>query len=93
MQLDWVVDYSQNKLTFEIDNLRYETVDGGQNIYKYQDGELVQRLRQYPDHPEDLFSSNSTPLAITFALAGRFTPTDMFSVTLGSPKSAASFSF
>lgn len=53
MQLDWVVDYSQNKLTFEIDNLRYETVDGGQNIYKYQDGELVQRLRQYPDHPED----------------------------------------
>lgn len=53
MQLDWVVDYSQNKLTFEIDNLRYETVDGGQNIYKYQDGKLVQRLRQYPDHPED----------------------------------------
>ena len=49
MQLDWVPNYSENRLTFEIDNLRYTTVDGGQNIDKYIDGEFDRRIRQFPD--------------------------------------------
>ena len=53
MQLDWVIDYSENRLTFEIDNLRYTTVDGGQNIYKYVDGELEKRIRQFPEEADD----------------------------------------
>lgn len=53
MQLDWVPNYSENRLTFEIDNLRYTTVDGGQNIDKYIDGEFDRRIRQFPDEPED----------------------------------------
>ena len=35
MELNWVVNYDENRLTFEVDNLRYTTVDGGQNIKKY----------------------------------------------------------
>ncbi len=53
MQLDWVVDYSQNKLTLELDNIVYQTFDGGQNIDKYIDGEFDKRIRQYPYKPHD----------------------------------------
>ena len=53
MQLDWVSNYSENRLTFEIDNLKYTTVDGGQNIEKYIDGEFDKRIRQFPNEPED----------------------------------------
>jgi len=53
MQLDWVVDYSQNKLTLELDNIVYQTFDGGQNIDKYIDGEFDKRIRQYPYKPYD----------------------------------------
>lgn len=53
MQLDWVVDYSQNKLTLEIGNHLYETVDGGQNIFKYTDNVFVKRIRQFADMPDD----------------------------------------
>ena len=52
MQLDWVIDYSENRLTFEIDNLRYTTVDGGQNIYKYVDGVETKRIRQFPNEAD-----------------------------------------
>lgn len=61
MQLDWVVDYSENRLTFEIDNLRYTTVDGGQNIDKYIDGEFAVRLRQFPNQPEDYVAPMQSP--------------------------------
>ena len=53
MQLDWVPDYSENKLTFEIDNLKYVTIDGGQNIDKYIDNKFDKRIRQFPEQPED----------------------------------------
>lgn len=61
MQLDWVVDYSENRLTFEIDNLRYTTVDGGQNIYKYVDGELEKRIRQFPERADDYLAPMQSP--------------------------------
>ena len=53
MQLNWIVDYSQNKLTLNIENHRYETVDGGQNIFKYTDNVFVKRIRQFPEMPDD----------------------------------------
>lgn len=53
MQLDWQIIYEENKLVFEIENHRYETIDGGQNIHKYVDGEFVARLRQFPEKPDD----------------------------------------
>ena len=40
MQLDWVPNYQENRLTFEIDYLRYTSIDGGQNIDKYIVGEF-----------------------------------------------------
>ena len=61
MQLDWVIDYSENRLTFEIDNLRYTTVDGGQNIYKYVDGELEKRIRQFPEKFDEYLAPMQTP--------------------------------
>jgi len=61
MQLDWVIDYTQNRLTFEIDNLRYTTVDGGQNIYKYVDNVETTRLRQFPHMPEDYLAPSQSP--------------------------------
>lgn len=61
MQLDWVMDYTENRLTFEIDNLRYTTVDGGQNIYKYVDGVETTRLRQFPHMPDDYLAPSQSP--------------------------------
>lgn len=61
MQLDWVMDYTENRLTFEIDNLRYTTVDGGQNIYKYVDGVETTRLRQFPNMPDDYLAPSQSP--------------------------------
>ena len=58
MQLDWVVDKSQNKMTLELDNVVYETFDGGQNIDKYIDGEFAYRIRQYPDKPRNWTHGN-----------------------------------
>lgn len=58
MQLDWVVDYSQNKLTLELDNVVYQTFDGGQNIDKYIDTEFAYRIRQYPDKPHNWTHGN-----------------------------------
>lgn len=58
MQLDWVVDKSQNKMTLELDNVVYETFDGGQNIDKYVDGEFAYRIRQYPDKPRNWTHGN-----------------------------------
>jgi len=61
MQLDWVVDYAENRLTFEIDNLRYTTVDGGQNIYKYVDGVETARIRQFSNEPTDYLAPSQSP--------------------------------
>ena len=61
MQLDWAIDYAENRLTFEIDNLRYTTVDGGQNIYKYVDGVETTRIRQFPDMPDDYLAPSQSP--------------------------------
>ena len=61
MQLDWVMDYTENRLTFEIDNLRYTTVDGGQNIYKYVDDVETRRLRQFPHMPDDYLAPSQSP--------------------------------
>ena len=61
MQLDWVPNYEENRLTFEIDNLRYTTIDGGQNIDKYIDGEFDKRIRQYPEKPEDWVQPHMSP--------------------------------
>ena len=52
MQLDWVPDYSENKLTLEIDNIKYITLDGGQNIDKYIDNEFNKRIRQFPEQAD-----------------------------------------
>lgn len=52
-QLNWTHDYETATTSLDIDNIRYETVDGGQNIYKYVDGELVKRLRQFPEEADD----------------------------------------
>ena len=61
MQLDWVPNYSENRLTFEIDNLKYTTVDGGQNIDKYIDGEFDRRIRQFSEKPEDWLQPHMSP--------------------------------
>ena len=61
MQLDWVVNHKENRLTFEIDNLRYTTVDGGQNIDKYIDGEFDKRIRQFPEKPADWLQPHMSP--------------------------------
>lgn len=61
MQLDWVPNYEENRLTFEIDNLRYTTVDGGQNIDKYIDGEFNKRIRQFPEKPADWLQPHMSP--------------------------------
>ena len=61
MQLDWVMDYTENRLTFEIDDLRYTTVDGGQNIYKYVDGEETARIRQFPHKADDYLAPMQSP--------------------------------
>jgi len=53
LQLDWQVIYEENKLVFEIENHRYETIDGGQNIFKYVDGVFVKRIRQFPEKPDN----------------------------------------
>ena len=53
MELNWVVNYDENRLTFEVDNLRYTTVDGGQNIYKYVDGVETKRIRQFTNMPDE----------------------------------------
>jgi hypothetical protein len=53
MQLDWQAVYQENKLVLDIENLHYETFDGGQNIDKYVDGVFDKRIRQYPDKPDD----------------------------------------
>ena len=55
-QLNWLHDYDTDITSLDIDNIRYETVDGGQNIYKYVDGELVKRLRQFPEEADDFIS-------------------------------------
>jgi len=52
-QLNWTHDYETETTSFEIDNLRYETNDGGQNIRKYIDGEYSYTLRQFPEEAED----------------------------------------
>jgi len=52
MQLDWVVDHSQNKLTLTLGDFTYVTFDGGQNIDKYCKGEHVKLIKQYPDKPD-----------------------------------------
>lgn len=51
-QLNWQYDFESEVMSFEIDNLRYETKDGGQNILKYQDNVLIKTIRQFPDEPE-----------------------------------------
>lgn len=61
MQLDWVPNYQENRLTFEIDNLRYTTIDGGQNIDKYIDDEFNKRIRQFPEKPEDWLQPHMSP--------------------------------
>ena len=61
MQLDWVMDYTENRLTFEIDNLRYTTVDGGQNIYKYVDDVETTRIRQFPSQADDYLAPMQSP--------------------------------
>ena len=61
MQLDWVPNYQENRLTFEIDNLRYTTIDGGQNIDKYIDGEFDKRIRQFPEKPADWLQPHMSP--------------------------------
>ena len=61
MQLDWVMDYTENRLTFEIDNLRYTTVDGGQNIYKYVDDVETTRIRQFPHKADDYLAPMQSP--------------------------------
>ena len=61
MELNWVVNYEENRLTFEIDNLRYTTVDGGQNIYKYVDGVETTRIRQFPNMPDDYVAPMQSP--------------------------------
>jgi len=61
MELNWVVNYDENRLTFEIDNLRYTTVDGGQNIYKYVDGVETTRIRQFPNMPDDYVAPMQSP--------------------------------
>lgn len=63
MQLDWVPDYSENKLTLEIDNIKYITLDGGQNIDKYIEGEFNKRIRQFPEQADDWLQPHmETPL-------------------------------
>lgn len=52
-QLNWTHDYETSTTSLDIDNIRYETVDGGQNIYKYVDGELEKRIRQFPEEADD----------------------------------------
>jgi hypothetical protein len=61
MDLNWVVDYAENRLTFEIDNLKYTTVDGGQNIYKHVDGVETTRIRQFPNEAEDYIAPMQSP--------------------------------
>jgi hypothetical protein len=61
MELNWVVNYEENRLTFEVDNLRYTTVDGGQNIYKYVDGVETKRIRQFPNMPDDYVAPMQSP--------------------------------
>lgn len=61
MELNWVVNYEENRLTFEIDNLLYTTVDGGQNIYKYVDGVETTRIRQFPNMPDDYVAPMQSP--------------------------------
>jgi hypothetical protein len=52
-QLNWLHNYDTDITSLDIDNIRYETVDGGQNIYKYVDGELEKRIRQFPEEADD----------------------------------------
>ena len=52
-QLNWLHNYDTDTTSLDIDNIRYETVDGGQNIYKYVDGELEKRIRQFPEEADD----------------------------------------
>ena len=52
-QLNWLHNYDTDTTSPDIDNIRYETVDGGQNIYKYVDGELEKRIRQFPEEADD----------------------------------------
>ena len=61
MELNWVVNYEENRLTFEVDNLRYTTVDGGQNIYKYVDGVETKRIRQFPNEADDYVAPMQSP--------------------------------
>ena len=61
MELNWVVNYDENRLTFEVDNLRYTTVDGGQNIYKYVDDVETKRIRQFPNMPDDYVAPMQSP--------------------------------
>ena len=61
MQLDWQLNTSDNSLTFEIDNIKYYTLDGGQNIKKYIDGEYVTTLRQFSNSPVDWVAPFSNP--------------------------------
>lgn len=49
MQIDWQYDPATRVMHFTLgDNLRYESVDGGQNIKKYDNGELVKTISKYP---------------------------------------------
>ena len=50
MNIDWQYDPATRVMHFTVgDNLRYESVDGGQNIKKYEDGEFVKLIRKYPE--------------------------------------------
>ena len=40
---------------------KYTTVDGGQNIDKYIDGEFDRRIRQFPEKPEDWLQPHMSP--------------------------------
>jgi len=49
MKIDWQYDPATRVMHFTVgDNLRYESVDGGQNIKKYNNGELVKTISKYP---------------------------------------------
>lgn len=61
MELYWHPNYEENRLTFEIDNLLYTTVDGGQNIDKFENGVFVKRLRQHPTMPADWIAPSANP--------------------------------
>ena len=61
MELNWVPNLQENLLTFEIDNLKYTTIDGGQNIKKYIDGVYEKTIRQFPGRPLDWIAPSQQP--------------------------------